>query len=148
MKLYLCLLQAAKEALHAVPSVKEIDEKQKNYIFKLLDLDENTQMTFRMFAVMTALAERVTAMDSQCKHLLAIANLTDIERKMDLYKKIFYCSASIDASPNCIKVEDLRIDLMAGGLTWKQQDYVVEKLNPNEYRQVRTGQLNFLCTVS
>ena len=116
--------------------MKDIDEKQKNYIFKLLDLDENTQMTFRMFAVMTALAERVTAMDTHCKHLLAIANLTDIERKMDLYKKIFYCSASDDASPNFIKVEDLRIDLMAGGLTWKQQDYVVEKLNPNEFRQV------------
>ena len=71
-----------------------------------------------------------------CKHLLRIANLTDIERKMQLYKNIFYCSSTDDTTPNFIKVENLRIELMAGGLTWEQQDYVIQKLKPNEYREV------------
>ena len=52
----LALPQAAKDALEAVPSVKDISDRQKDYIFTLLDLDDNSQMTFRMFAVMTALA--------------------------------------------------------------------------------------------
>ena len=50
-------------ALEAVPSVKEIGEKQMDYVFKVLDLEHENNMTFRMFAVMTALAERVTAME-------------------------------------------------------------------------------------
>lgn len=73
---------------------------------------------------------------AHCKHLLRIANLTDIERKMALYKSIFYCGSGDDTTPNFIKVENLRIELMAGGLTWEQQDYVIDKLNPNEYREV------------
>ena len=57
---------------------------------------------------------------------------------MTLYKNIFYCAAGDDTTPNFIKVDNLRIELMAGGLTWEQQDYVIQKLNPTEYREVRT----------
>lgn len=69
-------------------------------------------------------------------NLIRLANLTDIERKMALYKNIFYCSGDGDTHPNYIKVDNLKIELMAGGLNWQQQDYLIEKLNPNAYREV------------
>ena len=71
-----------------------------------------------------------------CRELLRIANLTDIERKMGLYKSMFYTSSGDDTTPNFIKVDALQIDLMAGGLSWDQQAYVIKKLEPNEYREV------------
>ena len=56
---------------------------------------------------------------------------------MALYKAMFYCCSDGDTHPNYIKLNNLRIELMAGGLNWEQQDYVIDKMNPNEYREVR-----------
>ena len=71
-----------------------------------------------------------------CKKLLEISELSDIERKMGLYKSMFYCNLSSDHDPNYIQMDSLRIDLMAGGLNWKQQEYIISKLNPTEWDEV------------
>lgn len=55
---------------------------------------------------------------------------------MALYKSIFYCCGDGDTHPNHIRIDNLKIELMAGGLSWEQQDYVIDKMNPNEYREV------------
>ena len=56
-------IQAAKTALEGVPTVNHVSNKQMDYIWSVLELDDNSKLSFRMFAVMTALAERVTAME-------------------------------------------------------------------------------------
>ena len=71
-----------------------------------------------------------------CKNLLEICNLADIERKIALYRAMFECNASGDRDPNYIKSEALMIELIAGGLSWQQQDYVISQLEPNEWREV------------
>ncbi len=55
---------------------------------------------------------------------------------MALYKAMFYCNQEGDRDPNYIKAESLKIELIAGGLSWPQQDYVMEKMKPNEWREV------------
>jgi len=55
---------------------------------------------------------------------------------MELYRNMFYCNVSSDRDPNYIQVDSLRIDLMAGGLNWKQQEYIMGKLNPTEWDEV------------
>jgi hypothetical protein len=56
-------LQEAKIALDGVPSIQHITNKQMEYVMKVLKIDEATLVTFRMFAVVTALCERVTHME-------------------------------------------------------------------------------------
>ena len=76
------------------------------------------------------------------KKLLEASNLIDIHRKMALYKAIFYCNACSDRDPNFIKAESLQIELIAGGLSWDQQQYVMEKMKPNAWREVRLGDIS------
>lgn len=81
------------------------------------------------------------------KHLLEICNLLDIERKMDLYKSMFYCNVSSDRDSNFIKADSLKIELIAGGLNWKQQQYIMQRLQPNFFNEVRHRKV-LLCTAS
>jgi len=78
----------------------------------------------------------ITLCSNYCKELLEICNLADIERKIALYKSMFHCNASGDRDPNYIKCDALMIELIAGGLSWQQQDYVMSQLEPNEWREV------------
>lgn len=62
---------------------------------------------------------------------------------------MFYCNAESDRDANFIKAESLRIELIAGGLNWKQQDYIMERLQPNAFfevtREVRTIRSVVVC---
>ncbi|KAK3580637.1 hypothetical protein CHS0354_013399 [Potamilus streckersoni] len=135
----------ARQALDGVPSVQGITRKQLDYVFKVLKIDDASQITFRMFAVVSALCERVATMDPISRHLLDICDLIDIQRKMDLYKMMFYCNAESDRDANFIKAESLRIELIAGGLNWKQQNFIMERLQPNAFMEISF--LDYLCYV-
>ena len=62
---------------------------------------------------------------------------------MDLYRAMFYCNAESDRDANFIKAESLRIELIAGGLNWKQQDYIMERLQPNAFFEVTREDLTY-----
>jgi len=80
------------------------------------------------------------------KYLLEISDLLDIQRKMDLYRSMFYCNTESDRDSNFIKAESLRIELIAGGLNWKQQDFIMDRLQPNSFLEVRTvSKINKNC---
>lgn len=125
-----------RTALDNVQSLQAITTKQLEYVLKVLNVDEATNLTFRMFAVISSLCERVTMMDPLSKHLLEIVDLLDIQRKMDLYKNMFYCNVESYRDSNFIKAESLRIELIAGGLNWRQQEYVMDRLQPNIYMEI------------
>ena len=80
---------------------------------------------------------------NHCKELLNVCDLADIERKLMLYKEMFYCNNKGDRDPNYIKCDSLMIELIAGGLTWQQQDYVMTQLRPNTWHEV--SQYNITC---
>lgn len=138
-------IKETRVAIKGVDTVKHMTEKQKEYVFKVLKIDDASQITFRMFAVITALSERVTAMDPLSKHLLEICDLLDIERKMDLYRGMFYCNAASEGDTNFIKAESLQIDLIAGGLNWQQQNYIMDRLRPNIMSEISF--LDFICYI-
>jgi hypothetical protein len=81
------------------------------------------------------------------QRLLEICNLADIERKLDLYKAMFYTNTESDRDANFITSESLKIELIAGGLNWKQQQYIMEKMEPNDFGDVRILMLFFLQTI-
>ncbi|KAH3820045.1 hypothetical protein DPMN_121789 [Dreissena polymorpha] len=135
----------AKIALDGVPSIQHMTTKQMDYVLRVLKIDEATRLTFRMFAVVTALCERVTHMDSLSQRLLEICNLADIERKLDLYKAMFYTNTQSDRDANFITSESLKIELIAGGLNWKQQHYIMEKMEPNDFRDISF--LDYMCYI-
>ena len=70
------------------------------------------------------------------KYLLEVSDLLDIQRKMDLYRAMFYCNAESDRDANFIKCESLKIELIAGGLNWKQQNFIMDRLQPNAFLEV------------
>uniref|UniRef100_A0A1I8G0Z9 SAP domain-containing protein n=1 Tax=Macrostomum lignano TaxID=282301 RepID=A0A1I8G0Z9_9PLAT len=148
-------VRCAKRAISMVPSVAGLSERQIDYALQVLGFDGNTQLTFRMFSVAMALCERVTKMDQFCRDLLEITNLIDIERKLALYRAMFYCNIPSDRDPNYIKLDSLRIELMAGGLNWRQQEFIIDKLQPNEmhlivhtlYNLLQISFLDYLCYI-
>merc|ERR1719210_1854035 len=98
-----------------------------------------------MFAVITALCERVTSMDNLSKHLLEICNLADIERKLALYRDMFYQNIRSGLDPNYITAESLKIELIAGGLSWLQQQYVMEKMELTICNEISF--LDYMCYI-
>ncbi len=56
---------------------------------------------------------------------------------MDLYKMMFYCNVRGDRDANYVKAESLRIELIAGGLSWDQQEYIMDRMKVNQWREVR-----------
>lgn len=51
---------------------------------------------------------------------------------------MFYHNTSSDRDGNFITAESLKIELIAGGLNWKQQQHVMERLQPNVFGEVRS----------
>ncbi|XP_063953968.1 glutamic acid-rich protein-like [Lytechinus pictus] len=129
-------LDAMREALNGVPSLSALKTKQLEYVLKVLDLDDHSRITFKMFAVIGAICERMTAMDAVGQALIDQSDLLDIQRKMDLYSSMFYCNVSSERDDNYVTVETLRIELKAGGLNRFQEDYIISKMNPSEYNTV------------
>jgi len=74
------------------------------------------------------------------RHLLDICNLLDIERKLDLYKAMFYHNIPTYRDTNYVTEESLKIELMAGGLNWSQQQFAMEKMEPNSLGEVSLKQ--------
>ena len=77
----------------------------------------------------------------QTRQWMEINDLADLERKIGLYRAMFYWNICSDRSSNYIKTTSLRIELIAGGLNRMQEDYVIEKIEPNIYREVRLASL-------
>lgn len=50
-------------ALEGIPSISSITKKQMGYVMKVLNLDEHSDVSFRMFGVSVALCERITKME-------------------------------------------------------------------------------------
>ncbi|XP_069142672.1 eukaryotic translation initiation factor 5B-like [Argopecten irradians] len=138
-------INALKIALEGIETLSKMTPRQREYVIKVLHIDEATEVTFRMFSVITALCERVTNMDSLSQHLLEICNMADIERKMELYKAMFYHNIPSYRNNNFITSESLKIEMMAGGLNWTQQDYVMEKMEPNKFGEISF--LDYMCYI-
>ncbi|RUS85817.1 hypothetical protein EGW08_006446 [Elysia chlorotica] len=77
----------ARQAIDGVASVNHITEKQLEYVLKVLKIDDATQVTFRMFAVISALCERVTQMDL-VYHLMDICVIYDITATNSNFRSI------------------------------------------------------------
>ncbi|XP_078487694.1 uncharacterized protein LOC100179464 [Ciona intestinalis] len=134
---YLLNMEETRVALEGIPSLQGMSDKQINYILRVLGIDETTTVTFKMFAVVCALCERfLSIVDDQTRQWMEINDLADMERKIALYRAMFYWNTSSDRSSNYIKVTSLRIELIAGGLSRAQEDYVINRIEPNPYREV------------
>ncbi|XP_033113993.1 trichohyalin-like isoform X1 [Anneissia japonica] len=129
-------LNELKGAIEGIPTLQTLKPKQLEYALKVLNIDEHSMITFKMFAVMAALSERMCTMDSFSQHLIDISDLMDIERKMELYKAMFYCNVNSERSDNHITAESLHIELRAGGLNRAQEEYIMSLMKPDEYSDI------------
>uniref|UniRef100_H2Y9S6 Uncharacterized protein n=1 Tax=Ciona savignyi TaxID=51511 RepID=H2Y9S6_CIOSA len=130
-------MDETRVALEGIPGLQGMNDKQVNYILKVLGIDDATEVTFKMFAVICSLCERfLSIIDDQTRQWMEVNDLADMERKIALYRSMFYWNTSSDRSSNYIKVTSLRIELIAGGLNRDQEEYVIAKIEPNRFREV------------
>ena len=72
---------------------------------------------------------------------MELCDLANIERKLELYREMFNSIGDkgmqdLDRDPNWIPLESLQIELIAGGLNFKQQHYILSRLKPNHLGKV------------
>ena len=77
------------------------------------------------FSIICSFDKYVFLCSPLSKHLLEMCNLADIERKLNLYTMMFYHNRRGDRDGNYIKADSLKIELIAGGLNWKQQQHIL-----------------------
>ncbi|XP_032242088.2 uncharacterized protein LOC5516299 isoform X2 [Nematostella vectensis] len=113
-------------ALEGVPTITGMSRQQLNYVLQVLEINSVSRISFKMFAVITALCERVITLDPMVKDLVEGLDLSQTEWKLDLYKNMFYVTG--DRSATFISSENLRIELKAGGLSQIQEDHVIRHI--------------------
>ncbi|KAK3750165.1 hypothetical protein QZH41_015394, partial [Actinostola sp. cb2023] len=125
-------------ALEGVPTIQGMSRQQLSYVLQVLEISTFSRISFKMFAVITALCEKVTTLDPFVKEIVEGLDLTQTEWKLDMYKNMFYVAG--DRSVTFITSGDLRIELKAGGLSQKQEDHVINHI----IQSSSNGQISFL----
>ncbi|XP_031573683.1 transcriptional regulator ATRX-like [Actinia tenebrosa] len=125
-------------ALEGVPTIQGMSRQQMNYVLQVLEINTFSRVSFKMFAVINALCERVTSLDLFVKDLVEGLDLSQTEWKLDMYKNMFYVAGN--RSLSFISPADLRIELKAGGLNQNQEDHVIKHITQSS----ENGQISFL----
>ncbi|XP_076448070.1 uncharacterized protein LOC143284853 [Babylonia areolata] len=143
-------LSESKTALEGIPTVNKMTPKQLDYVFRvrnflLLPLSVCLSVSVSLFSLILSLSHLNFPLSPLSKHLLEMCNLADIERKLDLYMNMFYHNRRSDRDGNYIKADSLKIELIAGGLNWMQQQYIMEKMEVNNFGEISF--LDYMCYI-
>ena len=67
-----------------------ISSKETEYVLAVLGLSSGASISFKQFAVIAALAERIASMDAVVRTCISQMDFEDIQGKLDKAKDIFY----------------------------------------------------------
>ncbi|XP_065062799.1 uncharacterized protein LOC135689488 isoform X1 [Rhopilema esculentum] len=116
------------EALKSFNS--NFDEEDFLFVNHVLQLPQKDSLDFKAFAVVSALTERVKSLDKSIKALLKEVDLGTLERKLDKCKELYRLLSEEHHDGNrIVPLENLLVELQAGGLDQDHQRSVIDKLN-------------------
>ncbi|CAH1799833.1 unnamed protein product [Owenia fusiformis] len=104
---------------------------EEEYIYRILEMvGYNIEMgsgaDFKLFAVMAAMSQRIAALDDWMRGLIGKINFKSLEHKMYMCKTLWECN--VDHDTNRISIDQLCVELRAGGVSLKHEHEVREKL--------------------
>ncbi|XP_064617348.1 uncharacterized protein LOC135481447 isoform X3 [Liolophura sinensis] len=106
--------------------LSEVEDEYLRRILELMGYDVSTGADFKLFSVIAALSKRISALDDWMKDLIGKIDFASLEMKMDLWKALWECS--VDTESNTVSLDQLCVELQAGGISREHQFDVRRKL--------------------
>ncbi|XP_068133034.1 uncharacterized protein [Hyperolius riggenbachi] len=120
---YLDCLQVLMALKEIVPT-NALSDAEEFYVYRILEIVDyyvtDGLTDLRLFAVMASLAQKIAALDSFMRSLIDHVDFKALELKMYKAKQLFLCN--IDAESKTISVEQLLVELKAGGISREHEE--------------------------
>ncbi|XP_052810077.1 caldesmon-like isoform X3 [Mya arenaria] len=108
----------------------KLTEAEEEYLYRVLELT-GYQIThgadFKTFSVLAALSHRISMLDHWMKNLIGQMDFKALEMKMFKCRSLWECN--VDKETNSIPIDQLCVDLRAGGVSLEHELEVREKLS-------------------
>lgn len=118
------------EAMIALRGVNNrLTMQEEEYLYRILEVSGyniSKGADFKLFSVLAALSHRISAVDDWMKLLIDTMDFRTLEMKTFMCKRLWECN--VDKETNRISLEQLCIELRAGGISEKHEREVREKL--------------------
>ncbi|KAK2148644.1 hypothetical protein LSH36_488g05039 [Paralvinella palmiformis] len=114
-------------ALRAINNKLSLAEEE--YLYRIMELagySISAGTDFKLYAIMAALSQRISSLDDWMKHLIGEMDFSTLERKLFMCKTLWECN--VDPDTNTISIDQLCVELRAGGVSPEHEREVREKL--------------------
>ncbi|XP_048769287.1 uncharacterized protein LOC125675583 isoform X9 [Ostrea edulis] len=104
--------------------------QEEEYLYRILEIagyNISKGADFKLFSVLAALSHRISAVDDWMKILIDSMDFKILEMKTFMCKTLWECN--VDKETNRISLDQLCIELRAGGVSEKHEKEVREKLS-------------------
>ncbi|XP_071114434.1 uncharacterized protein [Haliotis cracherodii] len=106
-----------------------LTETEEEYLYRILELTGysiTNGADFKLFSLLAALSQRIASVDNWMKNLIGAVDFKMLEMKMFKCKTLWECN--VDRDTNKISLEQLMIELRAGGVSYEHECEVRERL--------------------
>ncbi|XP_067676668.1 MAP7 domain-containing protein 1-like [Haliotis asinina] len=106
-----------------------LTETEEEYLYRILEMTGysiTNGADFKLFSLLAALSQRIAALDKWMKNLIGQVDFKMLDMKMFKCKTLWECN--VDGDTNKISLEQLMIELRAGGVSYQHECEVREKL--------------------
>ncbi|XP_046581386.1 uncharacterized protein LOC124288863 isoform X2 [Haliotis rubra] len=107
-----------------------LTETEEEYLYRILEMTGysiTNGADFKLFSLLAALSQRIAALDKWMKNLIGQVDFKMLDMKMFKCKTLWECN--VDGDTNKISLEQLMIELRAGGVSYQHECEVREKLS-------------------
>ncbi|XP_063403062.1 trichohyalin-like isoform X7 [Mytilus trossulus] len=108
---------------------QKISYEEEEYLYRVMEItgyNISQGADFKLFAVMAALSLKISSLDSWMRNMIGSMDFKMLDTKMYMCKKLWECN--VDPDTNKISLDQLCIELRAGGISQKHEIEVREKL--------------------
>lgn len=108
----------------------KLTEAEEEYLYRILELtgyNITHGADFKMFSVLAALSQRISALDHWMKNIIGSMDFKTLEMKMFKCKTLWECN--VDEDSNRISLDQLCVELRAGGVSLEHELEVRDKLS-------------------
>ncbi|KAK6187815.1 hypothetical protein SNE40_005756 [Patella caerulea] len=119
------------ETMVALRSVNnKLTYTEEEYLYRVIEMT-GYKVThgadFKLFSVLAALSTRISSLDSWTKNIIGNMDFKTLEMKLFMCKTLWECN--VDKETNTIPLEQLMIELRAGGVSFQHECQVRQKLS-------------------
>lgn len=122
---------SATEVMVALRAVNnKLSHAEEEYLYRILELTGysiKNGADFKLFSVVAALSQKIAALDNWMRNMIGKMDFGMLEMKLFMCKKLWECN--VDHETNKISIDQLCVELRAGGVSLAHEIEVREKLS-------------------